>query len=246
MHVADRGAFVSPASVLVVDDSATARTLVEQRLTQMGHRVTTAADGDAALTALGRAKADLIILDVEMPRLDGWETLRLLRTITDAPVIMLTAHDTEPDRVRGLRGGADDYLGKDASVAELAARVAAVLRRTRRGCPHAEAYDDGVLRLDRENAEVTVRGEPVRLTPMELRLLKAFTSSPGLVLSPEQLLQRVWGWVPAGGNERIRLYVGYLRAKIGSELIENVRGRGYRYVPRAGAPVAGLCEAPPV
>ena len=225
---------MKPASVLVVDDSETARTLVERKLTQYGYRVVTAENGKLALSRLREQDLDLVLLDVAMPELDGWETLASIRKTTNVPVIMLSAHDSEAERVRGLLGGADDYLGKPVAGPELAARVAAVLRRAPRRGGDAGVYDDGVIRLDAANADVTVRGEPVRLTPLELHLLEALTGSAGRVMSAEQLVRRTWGRSLPDAGARARLYVGYLRSKIERdpshpELIVNVHGRGYRY-----------------
>src|SRR5262249_37081870 len=138
------------------------------------------------------------------------------------------------ERVRGLRGGADDYLGKPFSPAELTARIEAVLRRAAGQPQVRDVYDDGVVRVDVENATVTVRGEEVPLTPLEFRLLGAFTANAGQLLSSDQLLELAWGHEDVDGRERVKLYVGYLRKKIERnpskpELIENVRGYGYRY-----------------
>ena len=140
--------------------------------------------------------------------------------------------------MRGLLGGADDYIAKPASGPELAARIAAVLRRPPRRPRSAAVYDDGVLRIDARNAEVTVRGNPVRLTPLELRVLETLAMNAGMVVSARELVERVWERPLPDPGERARLYVGYLRGKIERdparpELVVNVRGRGYRYVAMA-------------
>ncbi len=224
--------------VLVVDDSATARTLVERSLANAGYRVSTAEDGDVALRRVAELEPDLVLLDVAMPALDGWETLAQIRKTARVPVIMLSAHNSEAERVRGLLGGADDYVAKPASGPELAARIAAVLRRPPRRLCTTQVYDDGVVRLDASNAAVTVRGTPVQLTPLELRLLDTLTSNAGAVISARELVKRVWEHPLPNPGERARLYVGYLRAKIERdpacpELVVNVHGRGYRYVAMA-------------
>jgi DNA-binding response OmpR family regulator len=225
-------------SVLVVEDGETADAL-ERRLSHFGYRVFTAANGDAALRALPDVDPDLVLLEVAGRGDDGCETLARIRSRTDAPVIMVSSRDSEADRVRGLLSGADDFLSKTVSPAEVTARVAAVLRRSPRRYVDPDVFDDGTLRVDRGNPEVIVRGEPVRLTPIELRLLEALTAHPGRVQSPEQLGHLVWGRLTGEAADSARLYVSYLRAKIEHdsarpELIETVRGRGYRY--RAMAP----------
>lgn len=222
------------ASILVVDDSDATVAVVSRRLQDAGHRVHSASNGDAALRMLYDVRPDLILLDVVMPVLDGWQTLALIRQLTDVPVIMLSARDTELERVRGLRAGADDYVCKPFGPAELTARVGAQLRRSRARSTVRPPYDDGIVHLDLANASVTVRGEPVQLTPQELRLLSALTANAGKVLSPNRLLELAWNDDSLLSGERVRLYVRYLRAKIESDpahpmLIENVRGFGYRY-----------------
>jgi DNA-binding response OmpR family regulator len=217
------------ATVLLVDDSATQRATVSERLERAGHRVFTAEEGRAGLKLLYDVRPDIVLLDVEMPELDGWETLARIRDVSDVPVIMVTGRGDELERVRGLRGGADDYVTKPFSEIELAARIDAVLRRaeTRKG--PAEAYDDGVVAIDFGRRQVSVRGAEVLLTPLEFRLLATLTSHAGQVLSREQLLDGVWASEHEGGRSEVKLYVSYLRRKIGADLIETVRGFGYRY-----------------
>ncbi len=168
-----------------------------------------------------------------MPQVDGWRALELIRDVSDVPVIMLMGRDSELERVRGLRGGADDYVGKPVALPELLARVEAVLRRAGGKPDVREVYDDGIVTIDFERSELTVRGEPVTLTPLEFRLLAALTSHAGSVLSPDQLLELVWG-ERFSGRDQVKLYIGYVRRKIERdpsqpELIETVRGFGYRY-----------------
>jgi two-component system, OmpR family, response regulator MtrA len=220
-------------SVLVVEDGEPEEAL-ERRLSHFGYRVVTAANGDDALRALPDLDPDLVLLEVAGPGDDGCETLARIRSRTDAPVIMLSSRASEAQRVRGVLGGADDYLAKPMSPAEVTARVAAVLRRSPRRHADPDVFDDGTLRADRGNPDVTVRGKPVRLTPIELRLLEALIAHPGRVLSPEQLGHLVWGRLTVDAADSARLYISYLRAKIERdtarpELIETVRGRGYRY-----------------
>lgn len=232
----------APPLVLLVDDSETTTAVAGRRLEDAGYRVHVARDGKAALRALYDVRPDVVLLDVVMPLLDGWQTLAMIRQISDVPVIMLSWRDSELERVRGLKSGADDYVCKPFGAAELTARVAAQLRRSRRAVVR-EPYDDGVVRLDIAKAEVSVRGGPVHLTPSELRLLATLTAHAGSVLSPERLLELAWNDESGINLDRVRLYVRYLRAKIERdpsqpELIENVRGFGYRYRAPSTQPAA--------
>jgi DNA-binding response OmpR family regulator len=222
--------------VLVVDDDSDIRGLVRDLLERAGMTVREASDGREALKILYDARPDLIVLDVTMPDLDGWQTLERVRDMTDVPVLMLTASTAELQKVRGLRGGADDYVTKPFGRQELLARVHALLRRAGQAKPpERETYDDGTIAVDVANADVRVAGTEVSLTPLEFRLLMAFVRNPDQVLSREQLLQLVWGDVDAVGAEQVKLYVGYLRRKLqdaaGENVvpIETVRGFGYRY-----------------
>lgn len=222
------------ARVLVIEDSVSERALLVDRLQRSGYDVFAAEGGRAGLKLLYEVRPEIVLLDIVMPPPDGWKTLELIRQVSDVPVIMVTSLDTDIDRVRGLRGGADDYIAKPYSGPELVARVEAVLRRTT--TPQVrDVQDDGVVRIDFEAAAVTVRGAPVQLTPLEFRLLTAFVENPGNVLSRNQLLELVWGGAGTGGDQ-VKLYVAYLRRKIERdpthpELIETVRGFGYRYRP---------------
>ena len=221
-------------TVLLIDDSETQRVVLTDRLQRLGYVVNSASDGRAGLRELYSKRPDIVLLDVLMPELDGWETLARIREISDVPVIMLTSQDTEIDRVRGLRGGADDYVGKPFSPGELAARIEAVLRRTGARETVRDRFDDGVVLIDFGAREVTIRGNQVHLTPLEFRLLVALTEHTGQVLSREQLLDLVWGSTYDVTDDQVKTYIGYLRRKIGdeavdSQLIETVRGFGYRY-----------------
>ncbi|MGB2711618.1 MAG: response regulator transcription factor [Conexibacter sp.] len=224
--------------VLVVEDEDDVRRLVRTLLERAGHRVVEAVNGLEALERLGEAHPDLVVLDVAMPELDGWQTLERLRDLSDVPVLMLTARAGELDKVRGLRGGADDYVTKPFGRQELLARVEALLRRTS-GPPEVRpAYEDPGLRIDYRSREVLVDGEPVRLTPLEFRLLAAFVRHPNETLGRERLLELVWGDSEGLGSDQVKLYVGYLRRKLGWDAatspIETVRGFGYRYRPPVG------------
>jgi DNA-binding response OmpR family regulator len=222
--------------ILVVDDDADIRALVRTLLERAGHEVSEAADGRAGLRALYSSPADLVILDVTMPELDGWATLERIRDVSEVPVLMLTARADELERVRGLAGGADDYVAKPFGRQELVARVQALLRRSGARREEAQAYADDLITIDFAQRAVTYDGREVPLTPLEFRLLSAFARHPNQVLSREQLLELVWGSAYGVSPDQVKLYVGYLRRKLDPDApdrppIETVRGFGYRYRP---------------
>lgn len=230
---------VKDSRVLVVDDDPDVRGLLREMLERAGCLVREARDGREALKILYDARPDIILLDVTMPDLDGWQTLERVRDLTDVPVVMLTAANAELEKVRGLQGGADDYVTKPFGRQELLARINALLRRavTQRP-PERETYEDDLLAVDVANAAVRVRSKEVQLTPLEFRLLLAFVRHPDQVLSRDQLLDLVWGDSTAVAPDQVKLYVGYLRRKLEGALsdgesvpIETVRGFGYRYRP---------------
>jgi DNA-binding response OmpR family regulator len=226
------------ARVLVVDDDADIRGLVRELLERAGYEVVEGANGREGLRALYSASPDLVLLDVSMPELDGWQTLERIRDVSDVPVVMLTARAGELEKVRGLKAGADDYVTKPFGRQELLARVEAHLRRAGDRDEKPGKYADGLISIDFAQREVTVSGRPVTLTPLEFKLLSTFVRHPNQVLSHEQLLELVWGDSLTGSRARTKLYVGYLRQKLadaGAEAspIETVRGFGYRYRPSA-------------
>jgi len=222
------------ARILVIDDEEDIRNLLEELLRRAGHEVEKADDGRAGLRALHASRPDLVVLDVTMPELDGWQTLERIRDLTDVPVLMLTARGDELERVRGLKAGADDYVTKPFGRQELLARVEALLRRASsqpRGEP-AGSYSDARLTIDFAQRAVTFDGRDVALTPLEFKLLAAFVRHPRQVLSRDQLLELVWGDTYGVSPDQVKIYVGYLRRKLGAELpLETVRGFGYRYKP---------------
>jgi DNA-binding response OmpR family regulator len=225
---------MSRSQILVVDDDATTRELLLVALERAGHEVREAADGRAGLRELYSTSPDLVILDVEMPELDGWTTLERIRDLSDVPVLMLTARGAEFERVRGLQGGADDYVTKPFGRQELVARVQALLRRTAGRRTEQQTYADARLAIDFAAREVRYDERDVRLTPLEFRLLATFVHNPNQVLSRDQLLELVWGDSLGVSPEQVKLYVGYLRRKLDPAAsqatpIETVRGFGYRY-----------------
>ena len=228
---------MNAARVLVIDDDGDIRRLVAELLRRAGLTVEEAENGRAGLRALHRTSPDLVVLDVSMPDLDGWETLERIRDLSEVPVLMLTARGDELERVRGLKAGADDYVVKPFGRQELVARVQALLRRVGPRIDEPEArYADDRVTIDFTQRTVTFDGDDVSLTPLEFKLLAAFVRHPRQVLSRDQLLELVWGDSRGVATDQVKLYVGYLRRKLAPEdtarvPIETVRGFGYRYQP---------------
>lgn len=219
--------------ILVVDDDDDIRGLVRTLLERAGYEVSDASDGREGLRELFAGSPDLVILDVAMPGLDGWATLERIREVSDVPVLMLTARDAELERVRGLKGGADDYVIKPFGRQELVARVDVLLRRPRSGSAQ-DTYADSRLSISFAQRSVRYDDREIALTRLEYRLLSAFVAHPNQVLSHEQLRELVWGDTTATSRDEVKLYVGYLRRKLdpddpGGTPIETVRGFGYRY-----------------
>jgi DNA-binding response OmpR family regulator len=229
---------MSRARILVVDDESDIRELLRELLGRAGYEVAVAEDGRAGLRDLFAAHPDLVILDVNMPGLDGWQTLERIRDVSEVPVLMLTARTGELEKVRGLTRGADDYVTKPFGRQELLARIQALLRRTTGHAESLETYADDVLSIDFAQRSVTVGERAVSLTPLEFKLLSAFVRHPNQVLSREQLLELVWGDAFGVSGDQVKLYVGYLRRKLNPDSpedapVETVRGFGYRYRPTA-------------
>jgi two-component system OmpR family response regulator len=223
-------------SVLVVDDEPNIRELVQVALQFHGCTVTTAATGKDALRQAETDRPDLIVLDVVLPDLDGFEVCHRLRSGgNEVPVIFLTARDTSSDTVTGLALGGDDYVTKPFSVESLVARVRAVLRRASRapaggGVPETQKLRAGDLELDESRWTVHRAGRPVELSPTEFRLLAYLMRHEGRVLTREQLLENVWGWDYAGQSQIVETYISYLRRKLdplGLPIIHTQRGVGY-------------------
>ena len=205
--------------ILVVDDDPTFVKLVEQVLTSKGFRVDKAYNGREALRLLYEQKPDLVLLDVVMPEMDGWQTCTRIRDVSDVPIIFLTgAQKTESDVVRGLDYGADEYIVKPVGNRELVARVQAVLRRAE--LPSAletkgkVSYTDDYLSINVFDRRVTINGERVRLTPIEFRLLAYLLENASRILTHRQLLEKVWGWEYTDDVDYVRIYISHLRQKI--------------------------------
>jgi DNA-binding response OmpR family regulator len=229
--------------ILVVDDEPTIRETVAYNLENAGYDVITAADGPAALEAARTQSPDLVILDIMLPGMDGFEVCRILRKEMTTPVLMLTARDDEIDRVVGLEVGADDYLTKPFSMRELLARVKAMLRRVRlireeidsEGNLPAKkiiSFDDLVINLDRH--EISLKGKPLTLKPKEYELLVFLAQHRGNVLSRENILETVWGWEYIGDSRTVDVHIRWLREKVEANpasptRIITIRGVGYRF-----------------
>lgn len=235
-----------PEKILVVDDEISLQETVAYNLKKQGYDVQTTGDGAEALELARELQPDLIILDVMLPGLDGFEICRILRREMTTPVLMLTARDDEIDRVVGLEVGADDYMAKPFSMRELIARVKAMLRRVRlireevseaeagEGKPKQEVLEFGNLRIDITRREITVNGEVVAFKPKEYELLTFLAQHQGQVLSREFILERVWGWDFIGDSRTVDVHVRWLREKIEHDpanprRIITVRGAGYRF-----------------
>jgi DNA-binding response OmpR family regulator len=222
------------STVLLVEDDPAARQGLELALSRLGYGVRAAATGEAALDGLGQGPVDVVVLDLMLPGVDGFEVCRRLRRVSNVPVIMLTARGDDFDIVAGLEAGADDYVVKPAEPRVLDARIRAVLRRLARAGSPAETWGD--LVIDRESLIVLRAGQPVPLTPTELRLLLVLSGSSRQVFSREQLLDLVWEHGYLGDSRLVDACVQRLRAKIETDTsepryIQTVRGFGYRFGP---------------
>jgi DNA-binding response OmpR family regulator len=222
--------------ILLVDDEHSIQTLLSYPLRKDGYHVTGAHDGSEALERFDEARFDLVILDLMLPKLDGVEVCRQLRSRSQVPIIMLTAKGSETDKVAGLEVGADDYITKPFSMREFRSRVKAALRRSRMiGDAHEEdSIERGDLSIDFGRRVVTLRGEEVRLTYVEFEILGALARSPGRVLSRETLLEHVWGDSEYRDPRTVDVHIRHLREKLESEpkqpeFLFTVRGVGYRF-----------------
>lgn len=227
---------VSGKTVLVVDDEPHVVEFIAMNLELEGFRVVRAANGYEALEKAAREMPDLVVLDIMMPDIDGFETLEKLRDISAIPVIFLSAKGEEVDRIRGLDLGADDYITKPFGPRELVSRIRAVLRRTEPATAAAgsEIAVDDELRINFDQRKVIVRGKEVRLRPTEYRLLYQLVTNAGKLMTHEMLLSRVWGTEYRDEDQYVRLYVTYLRQKIEKDpknprYILSERGLGYRF-----------------
>jgi two-component system KDP operon response regulator KdpE len=229
------GSGFSGKTVLVVDDESRMVEFIAMNLELEGFRAVRAANGSEALEKASKEHPDLVLLDIMMPEMDGFETLQGLRETSSVPVIFLTAKSEEVDRIKGLDLGADDYITKPFSPRELVSRIRAVLRRTEPAAmTSSEIVVDNELRINFDQRKVIVRGQEVRLRPTEYRLLYQLVANAGKLLTHEVLLSRVWGAEYRDEDQYVRLYVTYLRQKIEKDpknpkYILSERGLGYRF-----------------
>ncbi len=217
--------------ILIVEDERNIASFVSMYLKKERYQVEIARDGAEALAKFESIKPDLIVLDLMLPDMDGLEICRQVRTSSDVPILMLTARDDDVDKIVGLEVGADDYLTKPFNPRELVARIKTILRRatqtTRR--PQEAALEHGHVRIDAGRREVTVRGEQVQLAPKEFDLLWELIDHRGLVLTRDQLLERVWGYTFAGDTRTVDVHVRQLRRKLGDDCpVATVWGVGYK------------------
>ena len=227
---------MSQETILLVDDEPHIIELVQMYLEKEGYTVFSAGDGERALQAIAARGPDLIVLDLMLPRVDGWEVCRRVRAESDVPIIMLTARDEAVDKIVGLELGADAYLTKPFNPRELVAWVKAVLRRataqTKGGSADSQVISLGQLEINAASREVKVNGEPVSLRAKEFDLLLTMVDHKGMVLSREQLIEQVWGFDFFGQTRTVDVHVAHLRNKLaGSGVeIETVWGVGYKLV----------------
>ena len=223
--------------LLIVDDDRDLCELLEYTLRREGYVVTKAFDGEAALQMVKREQPNLVILDINLPRLAGFSVLeQIRRDDQQLPILLLSARQEEADVLRGLQLGADDYVTKPFRTRELIARVKAVLRRShvQRGRPAPARYQTGDLVLDEAKHEVTAGGVPIRLSPTEFKLLRQFMAHPGRVLTQEEILEGVWGYDADVGGDLVKLNVSRLRRKLQGDgtprtYIQTVPGVGYLF-----------------
>ena len=205
------------ASVLVVDDDIYLLRMVQRILQMGGYRVLAASDGESAINTFAEASPDLVLLDIMMPGMDGHTVCRRLREFSDVPIIMVTARDSEEEKVRGLDDGADDYVVKPFSAGELAARVRANLRRIWGEKKTAPAFQSGMLTVDFAARRVTMAGTEIRLTATEYRILSCLAHNAGMILTPAEILNKVWGSEYIGENHILQVNIARLRKRIGDE-----------------------------
>ena len=223
---------MSRETILVVDDEQNIIELVRLYLEQEGFRVEAANTGKAALEKIKTVDPALLVLDLMLPEIDGWEVCRRVRANSDLPIIMLTARDDDVDKIVGLEIGADDYMTKPFNPRELVARVKAILRRSERAAAPTKTFHIGDLTIDPARREVLVAAQPVDLRAKEFDCLLTLAEHKGIVLSREKLLELAWGYDFAGQTRTVDVHVAHLRRKISHSTaqIETVTGVGYKLV----------------
>jgi DNA-binding response OmpR family regulator len=221
-------------TILLIEDEAPLRDLIKLWLERAGFQCRTADDGRAGLRLFYDLHPDLVLLDLALPEMDGWQLCERIREVSAVPVIMITARGDEPSKVRGLQMGADDYITKPFGFPEMLARVQAVLRRSSLAGRQQEIYREGDLLLDHQTHTIKLKDTELKLTPTEYRLLAFLMQHSGKLLTHRQILEGVWGPAYAGDNDSLRIYVRNLRRKIetetGPRYIETEHGLGYRFL----------------
>jgi len=228
-----------PERILAIDDDELILKLISQALSPHGYSISTATSGEEGLALFNQVAPDLVILDVMMQGMDGWEVCRRLRQVSSVPIIFLTAMDKVDHVVQGLTDGADDYLAKPFKIAELVARVTALIRRAR--MPHEQPdvmrFGGGKLVINRTEQTVFTRGEEISLSPIEYNLLLFMAERAGRILPVQLLFDSIWGSVPDTGPQSVKWYIWRLRQKIEADpstpqFILTERGKGYRFSPQ--------------
>jgi two-component system KDP operon response regulator KdpE len=221
--------------ILIIEDSEDLVSMLRVRLEAEGYEVVSGCDGVAGLQALQVHQPDIVLLDVMMPRMNGWETCRRIRQLSDVPIIMLTAVNEELSTIRGLELGADDYITKPFRFMELSARIRAVLRRRTQPITNGASVKlDERLTVDQKCCQVIVEGEACSLSPIEFKILSCFVENIGRVLTHQSLLAQVWGWEYINETDYLKVYIHHLRQKIEPDpqqprYIITERGLGYRF-----------------
>ena len=226
--------------ILIIDDDVGLCQLLDITLMVEGASVVTANDGREGLQAFFAQRPDLVVLDINMPRMDGWETCRQIRLLSDVPIIMLTSLNSDAEMIRGLDVGADDFISKPFNAQVLLARIRAVLRRLEKtAVPKLQTpYADDYLTVDLDRHEVLVQGKPVKLTATEYQLLTYLIKNAGRTLTYKQILQNVWGWEYQDSIDYVHVYLSHLRRKLEKDsknplYLITVHGLGYRFERQA-------------
>lgn len=220
-----------PQKILIVEDELPIQSVLKELLTDAGYEAVTASDGAEALELFQRDRYDLVLLDIMMPRLDGYGVCRAIRETDGTPVVMLTALDEEEAQIKAFELQADDYITKPFSVRLVLLRIEAVLRRASENAA-SSVLCWGKIRLDTDAMEVSVGDKPISLTRIEYELLRLFMEHPGRVFTRENLLNMVWGYDYMGDEKAVNIHIMNLRRKLGVDPIETIRGVGYRLAKR--------------
>jgi DNA-binding response OmpR family regulator len=229
--------------ILVVEDDAEYLNLTSTWLQNAGYEVITAGDGAEGLRRVFSSRPDLVLLDANIPKMDGWEVCRRVRDMSDIPVLMVTVNGHKSDRIKGFTLGADDYLTKPVDFHELLARVQAVLRRSNSAAQEesTNTYHNGAIEIDWRSRQVWVRGQRVKLSPTEFKIISCLVKNRGWIVTHEQLLEKAWGPNYIGDKSFVKLYIRYLRQKIEQdphkpEIILTERGVGYYFAMKEEEP----------